>query len=494
MSSVQMYRLPDSIFLKVFSLLPHTTLCQLALVCKHWRRLAYDGSLWRFVNLHRLKPYYLDELTGERLGKQLKQLTLWRCSISIENLFQLANACPQLQEIILRRNTLKQQRRRDIRKLLFPELRVIDARDVQGYVSHVVELIASAPNLEKLAIDGTMDGFFDHAVFRNIPNLKILDCSRCMDLLDEGVTILARSCPKLESLSLMRCYMIEGSTLPFLFQRCKSFKSLSLAYTHVTDNVIYSCDLSTSCLEELDISHCPGISSDSIAYITSKLVDMTYLNVNSCNYGQHGIDRDILRSIARYSSLKVLDLDAINGQEGADEQFVNISKSCKSLEVLRANKAFATLNGLQLCIQNLPNLKRFGIVNYRRDHLDLGMEVQHVLLNLAHFCLKLEILELSDFLDRESNEKTEAFYQLMAHCSQLRKISIFTLNRDMFVMAAEGRMRANRDDIRLVQPTMICPTPRVVTTLPGRSFDQIVYGDRNEILDDDDPWRARKYF
>lgn len=489
-----MDQLPDCVLLKIFSLLRRTTLCQLALVCKQWRRLAYDCSLWRFVNLHRLKPYHLDKLIGARLGRQLKKVTFWRCSITFENLFFLSEACPQLQEIILRNNTLKQQRQKNYGKLLFPELRVIDARNVQGYILHVMELISSAPNLENLAIDGTMDGFFDHDVFRNTPNLKILDCSRCMDVLDEGVAVLARSCPKLESLSLMRCYMVEGTTLPFLFQNCKSFKSLSVAYTHVTDNVIHSCKLGTSCLEELDISHCPGISSASIVYITSKLANMTYLNVNSCNYGAHGIDRGILRHIARYSSLKVLDLDAIDGQDGVDEHFVIISNSCKNLEVLRVNKAFATLTGLECCLRNLSNLKRFGIVNYRRDHLDSGMDVKDVLINLALFCPKLAILELSDFRDCESDIRTEAFYLLMKHCRQLRKISIFTLNRDMFVMAAEGRIRANRDDIRLVQPTMICPTPRVVTTLPGQSFDQAVYGDRDEILDDDDPWRARKYY
>ncbi|XP_020914886.1 F-box/LRR-repeat protein 20-like [Exaiptasia diaphana] len=487
--------LPDSILLEIFSSLSQKKLCHVALVCKHWRCLAYDGSLWRSVKIHRLKPYHLNSLTERRLGRQLKQVVLWRCSISNENLFYFAKACPHLQEIILRKNTLKLQRRNDLGKLCFPELRVLDARDLQGYVSHVLEMIAGAPKLEKLAIDGSMDGFFDYNVFRSTPELRTLDCSRCMDVLDEGVAFLAQECPKLESLSLMRCYMIEGMTLPLLFQRCRAIKSLSLAYTHVTDNVLMSCDFDKCCLEELDISHCPGVSSRSISYITSKLRNITYLNINSCNYGPHGIHRDILRNIACNKTLKVLNIDAVDGQDGADRDFVKISQHCKSLEVLRVNKAFATLAGLQQCLRNLPFLKRFGIVNYRRDHLDTGLEVQYVLQALATFSPKLEILELSDFLDKETSEKIEAFYRLMIRCAGLRKISIFTLNRDIFVMAAQARMRAIRSDIRLVQPTMICPTPRVVTTLPHRSFDQVVYSDTDKrIQDDDDPWIARKYY
>ena len=156
------------------------------------------------------------------------------------------------------------------------------------------------------------------------------------------------------------------------------------------------------------------------------------------------------------------------------------------------NKAFATVTGLKQCLQNLPNLTRFGIVNYRHNFAERGMEVEHVLNSLAEFNPKLEILELSDFSDKESIQKTNAFIKVMLRCENLKKVSIFTFNRDMFVMAAEGRLKANRKDIRLVQPTMMCPTPRVVTTLPRLCFDRLVYGD--ETMYDDDPWIARKYY
>jgi Leucine-rich repeat (LRR) protein len=484
--------LPDSIILEIFSFFSQTKLCSLAVVCKKWKRLALDGSLWRKVDLQRLKSHEIDNLMGTPLGRQLRRLVVWKCSLSPENLVTLSESCPQLQELCLRRNTIKEQKVKRLRKPYFPQLLVLDARELQGYVGHAIQTVAYAQNIERVAIDSSMDGFFDPRVFNNATRLQILDCSRCMDVQDECVASIAFSCPNLQSLSLMRCYNFEGTSLPNLFRYCSSLRSLSISYTHVTNRAIEGCDLENSCLQELDMSHCPGISSSGVYSVTSRLKDMVYLNVNSCSYGP-GINQLVVRTLTRFSSLEVLDLDPTDGVNGADEDLISITQRCSStLQVLRINKGFATLTGLKQCLQNLPNLKRFGIVNYRQDYLDGGMEVQQVLNSLAKFNPKLEILELSDFRDKETRKKTNAFIRLMVRCRYLRKISIFTFNRDMFVMAAEGRIKSKREDIRLVQPTMICPTPRVVTTLPRLCFDRSVYGD--EVLYDDDPWRARKYY
>lgn len=490
-STPDMDCLPDSIVLQVFSYFPQTQLCHLALVCKRWKRLVYDGSLWRQVSLHRMKSYDIDNLMGNPIGRQLKKLVFWKCSVSPDNLVTLSEFCPQLQELYLRRNTIKEPKQM-LPKAVFAELLVLDARELQGYVGHVLQIVASAQNIEMVAIDSTMDGFFDPYVFNDATRLKVLDCSRCMGIEDEDVATIAFSCPNLQSLSLMRCYNIEGTSFPSLFRYCLSLKSLSISYTHVTNRVIEACALEKSCLEELDMSHCPGISSSGVYSVTSRLKDMSYLNINGCSYGP-GIDHRVIRTLTHYRSLEVLDLDAIEGQHGADEHLVTITQHCcNTLEVLRVNKGFATAAGLKICLKNLPNLTRFGIVNYRQDYLDRGMEVEQVLNSIAKFNPKLEILELSDYLDKESKKKTNAFIRLMLRCKNLQKISIFTFNRDMFVMAAEARIKANRKNIRLVQPTMICPTPRVVTTLPRMCFDRLVYGD--EALYDDDPWRARKYY
>ncbi|VDP98611.1 unnamed protein product [Trichobilharzia regenti] len=48
-------RLPEKIMLQIFSHLTHPELCNIARVCKMWRRLAYDQSLWQSLNL---RPEY----------------------------------------------------------------------------------------------------------------------------------------------------------------------------------------------------------------------------------------------------------------------------------------------------------------------------------------------------------------------------------------------------------------------------------------------------
>ncbi|EDO37350.1 predicted protein [Nematostella vectensis] len=485
-------RLPDSVLLQVFSFLCQRSLCKLALVCKRWRDIAFDGSLWRDVSLGGLRHYYIRSLIGKPLGRQLKILSLWTCTVSPENITALSKHCQQLEEFYLRRNTIKMQKMRSLRRPRFPRLLILDARDLQENAGFVMKMIRYTPSIEKLALDSSMDGYFDSSVFENTPHLQALDCSRCLAVADKDLGVVAMSCPKLEYLTLVRCYGISGTSLPSIIRSCVRLKSLSLAYTSVTNEAFQSCNFQHSELRELDLSHCPGVSSTGVLSVVTKLKDMTYLNVNGCSYG-FGVDRQILRALTCYTSLQVLDLDALDTTQGADDDLVAITERCARLEVLRINKGIATVNGLKQCLKNLTHLKRFGIVNFRRDYLDRGMEVEHVLNALARCCCKLEVLELGDFRDRENRRKIKAFTRLMRKCRALNKIAIFTDNRDMFVMAAEGRIRAKRENIRLIQPTMMCPTPRVVTPLPTGCFDRVVYGDRF-CIDHDDPWKARLYF
>ena len=191
------------------------------------------------------------------------------------------------------------------------------------------------PNIEKVAIDASMEGFFDPQCVQKTPQIyKSSICSRCMDVRDDHVAVIAMSCRRLQSLSLMRCYNFEGTSLPSLFQYCPMLKSLSVSYTHVTNSAIEDCELEECGLLELDMSHCPGISSSGVHSVTSRLQDMVYLNVNSCSYGP-GIDQRIFRTLARYTSLVVLDLDATDGHNGADEDLIKITQRCSDLQVLR---------------------------------------------------------------------------------------------------------------------------------------------------------------
>lgn len=55
-------------------------------------------------------------------------------------------------------------------------------------------------------------------------------------------------------------------------------------------------------------------------------------------------------------------------------------------------------------------------------------------------------------------------------------------------MAADAEMQTSRQDVRLIKPTMLFPTPRSVTPPPSLCFDRVVYSKESSTIDD--PWRG----
>ncbi|VDP73189.1 unnamed protein product [Echinostoma caproni] len=101
-------RLPDKLLLRVFAYLSHVELCTIARVCKQWRRLAYDSSLWQALNL-RLEyggifVRSIDDLLNlihQRSGSGLRRIELSSDFITIPVLEELGNRCPSLRSLTL---------------------------------------------------------------------------------------------------------------------------------------------------------------------------------------------------------------------------------------------------------------------------------------------------------------------------------------------------------------------------------------------------------
>ena len=62
------YELPTEILLQIFSLLSLKDLCKCASVCKLWRKIAHDETLWFNLNLSKL-----DIIDLKRLWKLVRQ-------------------------------------------------------------------------------------------------------------------------------------------------------------------------------------------------------------------------------------------------------------------------------------------------------------------------------------------------------------------------------------------------------------------------------------
>lgn len=73
-------RIPEEVTLHIFKMLDKYTLTKCALVCSQWKRIAYDESLWKCLNIphRRMSIMTLDNL----LKRNIKFLSISHANVS----------------------------------------------------------------------------------------------------------------------------------------------------------------------------------------------------------------------------------------------------------------------------------------------------------------------------------------------------------------------------------------------------------------------------
>lgn len=491
--------LPDSILLHILNFLPRWEFAIAAQVSKRWQRVSSDGALWRILQLESKNEDNIKEIITKRSCSLLTQLNLIKCSLTPEFMVTLTGICTQMKELTLQKCFFTRQKRR-FRLHILRKLKTLDARLLRGNVSFVLRLLRCTPNLEILAVDETIGYNWNGRILQKMSQIRLLDLCRCVEVTDEDVEIMADSCPRLESLLLTKCFKIRGYSLPVLLCNCKMLKTLSLAYTRVTDDCLRKCSWKNSSLTEIDFSSCYFISSRGLDTLFSNQTDMKYVNLSNCS--EHSVVTPrILSDMVRFKSLEVLNLDdGFVTSAGNEELICKIAQNCPNISCLVVGVTLKTASCLERCLRCLTELRRFGI-SYYPEHDDLpiidsyreevppnGFGLDMILKNLATYCHKLEALQLSGYQDRECETITNAFVHLLRNCKNLSRICSFGGNTDILVMAADAEMQTSRQDVRLIKPTMLFPTPRSVTPPPGLCFDRVVYYKESSTIDD--PWRG----
>lgn len=498
-TDLNFHHLPDSVLLHIFSFLPHWKLSIAGKVSKRWQRISYDGTLWRYLKLESKSEETIKKIITKRSCSLLIRLNLNKCSLTPEFMVTLSGICRQMRELTLQKCFFTRPKRR-FRLHILKKLKTLDARLLRGNASFIVRLLRCTPNLETLAVDETIGSSWNGKLLQKMNKLRLLDLSRCVEVSDEDVEIMAHSCPSLESLLLIKCFKIRGYSLPVLLNNCKMLKTLSLAYTRVTDDCLRECNWKNLSLTEIDFSSCYFISSRGLDVVFSNLADFKYINLSNCS--EHSaVTPGILSEIMRFKSLEVLNLDdGFVTSAGNEELICKIAQNCPHISCLLVGVTLKTASCLERCLRCLTELTRFGISYYPGpDDLPIidsypveippnGFGLDLILNSLGTYCHKLEALQLSGYRDRECEPITNGFVHLLGNCKNLSRICSFGGNTDILVMAADAEMQTSRQDVRLIKPTMLFPTPRAVTPPPSLCFDRVVYNKETSTIDD--PWRG----
>ncbi|XP_073241382.1 S-phase kinase-associated protein 2-like isoform X2 [Porites lutea] len=149
--------LPDDIWLEVFSFLSQEDLLRAALVCRTWKRLSRDSSLWSYLDLQpyarSLREDIILRLLNTMFAPLGRQLSLSKNLVTTEILKTIFETCHRLQSLSLNNSRFHSigpwlERTVDqVETLIF-----LDLRNASGFAAGIEDILQKAYNLKYLVL------------------------------------------------------------------------------------------------------------------------------------------------------------------------------------------------------------------------------------------------------------------------------------------------------------------------------------------------------
>ncbi|CAG5867164.1 unnamed protein product [Menidia menidia] len=275
-ASISWERLPDELLLRIFSCLPLHDLLRASVVCKRWRCLAFDESLWHSVDLEGLTdagpalqqvlrtgicrlrcPHaFVEELTLKGIGPlKIVEMDLSNSTLPLSALEDIMDNCKLLQCLSLEGLQLSDNIMRCLAEnpnLLHLNLSTCSKfsapalADMLNSCSRIKQLNISwcsfdndhvksiAQNLSPTVTDLNLSGYRDSLTLDDLkvlvercPQIQTLDISDSTLLTTDSFCVL-KQLQHLQHLSLSRCYRIPLAAVTALGKMCPALHLLDI--------------------------------------------------------------------------------------------------------------------------------------------------------------------------------------------------------------------------------------------------------------------------
>lgn len=280
---MELNSLSDPILLEIFSYLPVKDLCIIGRVCKRWRNITIDNSLWRHVDL---LPYKLNltktwKVIRKHLSECLKTVRLrgyfdakgasWnKATVSNAMLDDLHNRCPNITTIHL--------------------LQVnIDTLSVEKFPAKLTNL-----TLNKCSWPV---GWLKKA---NFLQLQYLDLSRTSRIDNTEIDDIIKFV-SLETLKLQGCYRVKETGIRKVAENLTGLRTLDLGETECTDLALHHISRHLTHLVSLSLSSCKEVSASGLSSMTEGLQQLQHLDISGCSK----LDKTCLKLIYRMPVTKL---------------------------------------------------------------------------------------------------------------------------------------------------------------------------------------------
>ncbi|GFT50360.1 s-phase kinase-associated protein 2 [Nephila pilipes] len=297
-------KLSDEVILYIFHLLPKPTLLQCSVVCKRWRDLSNDGSLWKRYDFGRqiIKPCALEHLL-------LKGISILRLAMSdIKS--------PVFSDSFLRDSQW------------YCNLQYLDLSMVTISTPEIASILSLCVYLKKLSVENCeMDEDCCENIAQN-RDLSVLNMSMCSGLTPLGLHTICVNCTKLEEWNLAWTNLTTHCLETFLPALPKGIQKLNLSGNRNTLDDMTLIKALNRCpnIIELDISDCSLLTEVSFEVLVKKCKKLQHLH-SSRAYDIPTECNRLLKELKDFKSLEI---------------FRTLTQN--NLESLRANLSFVKIN------------------------------------------------------------------------------------------------------------------------------------------------------
>ncbi|XP_005091874.1 F-box/LRR-repeat protein 12 [Aplysia californica] len=283
-SADKINQFPEALVLEILRYLPVKERCIAGRVCKRWRRIVSDNSLWRHVDL---LQYRLDL---PRMWKVLRA-HFSPCLLTMK-VKGFAHAASRKRKKMSVSDSM-------MKELSFrcPNLTVLHLHDCNTENLSFDSLPCSITSLSITSSSWTPRWFKDkHDHLPSMHTLNLTSTIR-LDRFDlEDIALMSG----LKKLSLCGCYRVRGSDIEVVAKKLVNLESLNLSSTNIDDLGIHHITHNLVNLRELFLDSCEVISDASLASIGVCLTKLYMLDISHADK----VTMEGLKALFRLDKLK----------------------------------------------------------------------------------------------------------------------------------------------------------------------------------------------
>ncbi|KAM4037567.1 F-box and leucine-rich repeat protein 13 isoform 1-T1 [Anomaloglossus baeobatrachus] len=469
--------LPQRAVLKIFGFMDLIDLARSAQVCRSWKIITQNSSLWNSIDfssvrqriqdkfviniLRKCRPYVirlnlrrcstLHWSTYKTIGecRNLQDLNLSECkNVNEDAIRVICEGCPALLYLNLSHSDITNTTIRVMSRYLL-NLQYLSVAYSRKFTDKGLQYLGSGKGCHKiiyLDLSGctqiSVDGF--RYIADGCGSLQHLKINDMFTLTDNCITTLLEKCQNIVSMSLLGSPHLSDATFKMLAQGRKLVKISIEGNSRITDGSIKAISRSSPNLNHIYVADCQKITDISLKTLAS-LKNIAVLNVADCIRIS---DPGVRQVVEGPSGNKIRELNLTNCLRVSDLSLLRIAQKCHNLNFLSLRYCEnVTDSGIEL-LGNMTSLISIDISGTNitdQGLMALGaqskireLSVSECLgvtdIGIQKFCHQskdLEVLDISHCLQVTNNTvKTIAFCCKMltsiniAGCPKITDISI----------------------------------------------------------------------